>query len=474
MPSTSSCPDTEGLQRLATDLCSPQEALRLQRHVVRCPECARTLRTLREAAALLQSVAPEAGRGTRLPSGPGGGAAGESAIHGPASAREGGGPAAVLAGRGCFAPPQGPGELGRLGPYVIRKVLGAGGMGLVLEAEDPQLRRPVALKVMHAHLAADPAFRQRFLHEARAAAALDHEHIVSIYQASEEQGVLFLAMQLLRGETLDDRLRRTGVPPVAEVLRLGREIAAGLAAAHEHGLVHRDIKPANVWLEGSRGRVKILDFGLSRTVGDGAAPRTRTGAILGTPGYMAPEQARRSHEADARGDLFSLGAVLYHLCTGRPPFAGEDSVATLYALANHQPAAPHRVNPEVSPALSDLVMRLLAKDPAGRPATAAAVVEALASLERARAEVPPPLGLAGAATRPEKTSDRFAALLAERRARNGPEGRHDPGRLRKLVLLLTLAVLLGLLGAVAHHFAPGFLRQNDCPRPVMPPASSSE
>ncbi len=206
-----------------------------------------------------------------------------------------------------LGPSQGPDEIGRLGPYRVLKVLGTGGMGVVFLAEDVLLQRRVALKSMKPSVVSGQA-RERFFREARAAAAIEHEHIVSIYQVGEDRGVPYLAMQLLQGEALDERLKRDPVLPTAEVLRIGREIAEGLAAAHERGLIHRDIKPANIWLEGGRGKVKILDFGLARVVGD-TSNLTHSGTIVGTPAYMAPEQARGGH-VDARCDLFSLGAVL--------------------------------------------------------------------------------------------------------------------------------------------------------------------
>jgi len=172
-----------------------------------------------------------------------------------------------------LAPAEGPGEIGRLGGYRILKILGSGGMGVVFHAEDPALQRPVAVKAMLPRMAASASARLRFLREGRAAASLHHDHIVPIYQVGEDRGVPFLAMPLLRGESLEDRLKREGegaLPP-AEVCRIGREIAEGLAAAHARGLVHRDVKPANVWLESdgesvmpTSGRVKILDFGLAR------------------------------------------------------------------------------------------------------------------------------------------------------------------------------------------------------------------
>ncbi len=287
-----------------------------------------------------------------------------------------------------LAAPQGSEELGRLGPYRVLKVLGTGAMGVVFQAEDPHLRRPVALKVMRPTLAASAEFHRRFLREARLAAAIEHEHIVTVYQVGEDRGVPFLAMQLLRGETLEARLGRGGGRlPLPEVLRVGREIAEGLAAAHAKGLVHRDIKPANVWLEEGRGQVRIIDFGLAR----GAEPDaqfTQVGTVIGTPAYMAPEQATGA-AVDARCDLFSLGAVLYRAATGASPFGGRDTLAILSALATRTPVPPHRIVPSLPRMFSGLVMRLLAKEPDDRPQSAREVVEAIEALEHGEAEEEP-------------------------------------------------------------------------------------
>jgi serine/threonine protein kinase len=278
-----------------------------------------------------------------------------------------------------LAPAQAADELGRLGPYRVLKVLGAGGMGVVFRAEDPQLQRIVALKAMLPTLAVGGSARQRFLREARAAAAIKHDHIVTIHQVGEDRGVPFLAMEVLEGQPLDERLQRETKLPIEEVVRIGREIAEGLQAAHERGLIHRDIKPANLWLEGKRGRVKILDFGLARAA-DEQEQLTQQGAIVGTPAYMAPEQAR-GNAMDARCDLFSLGVVLYRLCSGQAPFKGTDMVSTLMEVATHDPPPPARINPATPVSLSDLVMQLLEKDPARRPASAAEVVAALQTLQ---------------------------------------------------------------------------------------------
>jgi hypothetical protein len=272
------------------------------------------------------------------------------------------------------------GELGRLAHYRVLRPLGAGGMGVVLQAEDVRLHRPVALKVMLPRPDESVAARQRFLREARAAAALKHDHVVTIYHVGEDRGTPFLAMELLEGESLAARLRREGRLPPAEVVRIGREVAEGLAAAHARGLIHRDIKPGNLWLEAPKGRVKILDFGLVQAAGEDAR-LTKSGAVVGTPLYMPPEQAR-GQPTDGRSDLFSLGGVLYRACTGRRPFPGQDTMSVLMALATVQPTAPHDLCPEVPPALSALIMRLLAKEPGDRPATARAVADALAALNR--------------------------------------------------------------------------------------------
>jgi formylglycine-generating enzyme required for sulfatase activity/serine/threonine protein kinase len=278
-----------------------------------------------------------------------------------------------------LAPPEAGDELGRLGGFRILKILGHGGMGVVYQGEDPKLGRKVALKAMLPHLAGSRSAQQRFLREAKTAAALEHDHIVAIHHVGEDRGAPFIVMPFLKGEPLDQRLQREGKLPMAEVVRIGRETAEGLAAAHEHGLIHRDIKPANLWLEEPKGRVKILDFGLARAAAD-EAHLTQTGAVVGTPAYMAPEQAAGA-QVDARCDLFSLGCVLYRLSTGVLPFKGKDSVSTLVAVATEKPRPPAAVNPEVPPALSDLVMRLLAKKPEQRPESAQTVAATLQDIE---------------------------------------------------------------------------------------------
>lgn len=266
-----------------------------------------------------------------------------------------------------------------LGGFRIVRELGRGGMGAVFEATDPALGRKVALKVMLPEVAQHPQARGRFLREARAAARVEHESIVPIYQVGEANGVPFLAMPLLAGETLDARLKSGNPLPLADVILIGRQVAEGLAAAHAGGLIHRDIKPSNIWLDlnadKSVRRARILDFGLARAPGD--AVLTGAGDVLGTPAYMSVEQAR-GQLVDFRTDLYSLGVVLYQSATGLRPFDGSTTYAVLAALAVQTPAPPTQVNPAVPPVLSALIVKLMSKTPAGRPQSARAVAEELA------------------------------------------------------------------------------------------------
>jgi serine/threonine protein kinase/Leucine-rich repeat (LRR) protein len=364
-----------------------------------------------------------------------------------------------------LAPAESPGDLGRLGPYRVLKVLGRGGMGVVFLAHDPALDRPVALKTVLPNQAEGEEVRRRFLREARAAAAVRHDNIVVIHQVGEDRGMPFLAMEYLEGETLEDRLRHDKRLPLAEALRVGEELARALAHAHGKGLIHRDVKPGNIWLEGEPAagaalggpvpggspggatwrRVKLLDFGLSRA-GEGEPHLTQPGGIVGTPAYMAPEQAR-GEEVDCRCDLFSLGAVLYRLTTGEQPFKGHHTFGVLTALATHRPPPPHTVQPDLPVALSDLVMRLLAKDSANRPSSARAVAEELAALAadlgkgerpaRAEKKAPGPVRAvaASAAKEPEST------ILTEPGPAPGPRAKTGRGRKSLLIGLGLLALV---------------------------------
>jgi serine/threonine protein kinase/regulation of enolase protein 1 (concanavalin A-like superfamily) len=284
------------------------------------------------------------------------------------------------AGFAFLDPPKGPDELGWLAHYRVLKVIGEGGMGLVLRAEDSQLARPVALKVIRPELADAPTVASRFAREARLAAAIKHDHIVTIYQVGQHRDVAYLAMEYLQGISLQGWLDRGRKPSVDLILRIGREVASGLAAAHGRGLIHRDIKPGNLWLESPTGRVKILDFGHARALREDVQI-THAGTINGSPAFMSPEQAR-GESGDASCDLFSLGCVLYRLCTGELPFPGSTILAVLTSLAVDTPRHPREIDPALPPALGDLVMQLLSKKPEGRPASAQAVVDAIRGIER--------------------------------------------------------------------------------------------
>jgi hypothetical protein len=274
-------------------------------------------------------------------------------------------------------PPRRPGELGWIGNFRVLEFLGGGSTALVFRAEEIALHTPVALKIMKPAENDDGESRQRFVREGKAAAGLEHDHIATVYQVSEDRGIPFIVMRLLHGETLAQRLRTQPTLPIDVLLRIGREIALGLTAAHEKGLVHRDIKPPNIWLESPGDRVKILDFGLAEPTAD--AKSSRTGAIVGTPAYMSPEQARGA-AADPRSDLYNLGCVLYRMAAGRPPLVADDPPALLRAVAREEPPLLLEFRPDAPPELAHLVARLLAKSPDDRPGSAAETAEALAKI----------------------------------------------------------------------------------------------
>jgi eukaryotic-like serine/threonine-protein kinase len=263
-----------------------------------------------------------------------------------------------------------------VGPYRLREQLGGGGMGIIYKAEDTRLGRTVALKFLPPELTRDPVAKARFSQEARAASALDHPNICTIYDVGETaDAALFLSMPCYEGETLRDRLEK-GVLPLDQAADIARQVALGLAKAHRQGIVHRDIKPGNLMIT-SDGVVKILDFGIAKLTG--AAGITRTGVAVGTPAYMAPEQIR-GDEVDHRADLWSLGVVLYEMLAGRRPFPDENDVLAFHAVLFQDPSPLKTHRPDVPPELEHLVAGLLQKNPAERTPTAEAVLEELLPL----------------------------------------------------------------------------------------------
>lgn len=398
------CPNTSVLQQFLEGRVSDEQAAELERHLEFCERCATTMNGLHSRDTLLQALCAAPAQARGLESNKATEALCKRLAELPLSR--------PIAERSTASLPQDrnspldavtqrtpgfpflalPGQaeaLGQLGTYRILKVLGQGGMGMVFQAEDTQLRRLVALKVMKPDIADGAEARGRFLQEARAMAAVKHENIVTIYQVGQEGNVPFLAMEYLEGESLDRWLRAGKRPTVAQILRIGRETAFGLAAAHERGLIHRDIKPANLWLEGANQRVRILDFGLVRAVNEDNG-LTGPGQVLGTPAFMALEQAR-GEKTDTRSDLFSLGAVLYRLATGQLPFQGNTVMAILAALALNDPQPVEQLNPDLPPALARLITEMLSRDPRHRPESALAVARQLEALERETQPVTVPI-----------------------------------------------------------------------------------
>jgi serine/threonine protein kinase/Tol biopolymer transport system component len=260
----------------------------------------------------------------------------------------------------------------KLGPYDIQAAIGAGGMGEVYRARDARLNRDVAIKILPASFSSDPDRLQRFAQEARAAAALSHPNILSIYDIGDDHGAPYVVSELLEGETLRDRLRNGALPP-RKALDYARQIASGLAAAHEKGIVHRDLKPENAFITND-GRVKILDFGLARLIHpetdtSGNAPTvqvgTDAGTVLGTVGYMSPEQVR-GKPADPRSDIFAFGAILYEMLSDKRAFHGDSPADTMSAILKEDPPDLAETNRNVSPALERIVRHCLEKNPAER------------------------------------------------------------------------------------------------------------
>lgn len=267
-----------------------------------------------------------------------------------------------------------PDRLGLLAHYEILDIVGCGGMGIVLRGIDGKLNRLVAIKVLAPQQATNAVARKRFLREAQAAAAVSHEHVVNIHAVDEWNGLPYLVMEYVCGLSLQQKLDSGGALESTQILRIGLQVASGLAAAHAQGLVHRDVKPANILLENGVERVKITDFGLARSIDD--VQITQAGKVYGTPLYMSPEQAL-GERVDQRSDLFSLGSVMYAMCTGRPPFHGDTSLAVLKRVCDDTLCPIRDINPEIPAPLAEIVNKLTAKKPDARFQTAGEVAELL-------------------------------------------------------------------------------------------------
>jgi tRNA A-37 threonylcarbamoyl transferase component Bud32 len=299
------------------------------------------------------------------------------------------------------------GSLGPEGRYRLVRRLGVGGMGEVWEADDSVLGRRVALKVLVQELADDPRATRRFVREARATAKLTHPNVTRVYDFGRDGGLPYLVMELLEGDTLADRLAGGPLPP-AEAARIGAAVADALDAAHSQGIIHRDIKPSNVLLTPA-GEVKVMDFGIAAAADE--THSTTGGGLYGTAAYISPERAA-GQAATPAADLYSLGAVLYELLTGRPPFLADSPVLVVRAHLHERPRPVRELAPWVPARLADACEAALAKDPAQRPSSAAALAIRL----RAAYSGPAPV--------PERAKARTTRLH--------PAKRRDPGRRQRL------------------------------------------
>lgn len=378
MKPTTPCPVTEELKQLVDGSLSPERQEKCLPHIEECGCCQHRLEEIATSGTELSQVVARLHEAEPV----------VTSAYWPAlrAAGEATGLAQTVSSHvttrqrelslSFLTPATDPAYLGRLAHFDVMRVLGRGGMGVVLEAFDSHLQRNVALKVLDPDLANDDTAKQRFCREARAAASITHENVVAVHQVERaaDGNLPYLVMQLIGGETLEQRLSREKKLSVREIVRIGMQSARGLAAAHAQGLVHRDIKPGNILLEPPQDRVKLTDFGLARVMED--VKLTRTGFVSGTPLYMAPEQAR-GEATDPRSDLFGLGAIMYEMCTGQTPFKGDSALMVLRQITEvkHRPA--REVEPSVPQWLSELVDELLAKKPEDRYQSATDLAEVL-------------------------------------------------------------------------------------------------
>ena len=374
MAQPAQCPSAEQWQGLLDNVLSEPDQAQLRQHLERCVQCREVFAGLATDEESWAHLASRLLQQTERP-GP------ETALQRVMAEieREGSFPtthgesaAAAESVLDFLSPSHQAEHLGRLGPYEVLEVIGRGGMGVVLKGHDPRLNRYVAIKRLAPQLAASATARKRFRREGQAAAAVTHDHVITIHAVDETNGVPYLVMEYLEGQSLEQRISKTGPLELNEILRIGMQTAGGLAAAHAQGLIHRDIKPANILLENGVERVKITDFGLARAVDD--VRITKPGVVTGTPEYMSPEQAR-GETVDYRSDLFSLGSVLYAMSTGRPPFRAENTMAMISRVCEDTQRAITDINPEIPQWFVGLIDKLMAKEPDERFQSAAEVAD---------------------------------------------------------------------------------------------------
>jgi eukaryotic-like serine/threonine-protein kinase len=336
--------------------------------------------------------------------------------------------------------------------YEIGGVLGRGGMAEVHRGRDLRLGREVAVKVLRSDLARDPSFQVRFRREAQAAASLNHPAIVAVYDTGEDRtpagATPYIVMEYVEGETLRDVLRREGYLTPERAMSLAADICGALDFSHRNGIVHRDVKPGNVMIT-PQGSVKVMDFGIARAVSDSAATMTSTAAVIGTAQYLSPEQAR-GEGVDARSDVYSLGCLLYELCTGAPPFTGDSPVSVAYQHVREDPRLPSSINPRVPPELDAILLKAMSKNPANRYQSAADMrTDLLRALSGQRVEATPVMGDA------EKTT--ILGAVPGAYGRPQPQDRWDDedddeeGRRRKrrIIAIVGVIALLLIAGVIA-------------------------
>lgn len=367
----SPCPPGDILRAAANADCTPEEERSVQEHLNHCEACRRRfdesttpiehLDELRRVHAecssvdidrlkesCFQQLPPQESQADRVP----------------------------VFGSLWLAPPRDDRYVGRLGTYDVEALLGRGAMGMVLKCTDRALERPVALKVLAPEVAGDDVARKRFLREARAAAKLDHPHIVRILTIGEDEDLPYIVMEYVPGQSLASRIAEEGALETRQAVRLALQLLDALGEAHAAGLIHRDVKPGNVLLDQSGDRIKLADFGLARGVAD-AIRHTRVGMVVGTPQYMSPEQAKGEYHLDARTDLFSAGIVLFEMLTGKVPFTGPDGFQVIRSILRCEPPPPRRFNPSLPDRLSTIVLDALKLKPEERYQTAEGFVRDL-------------------------------------------------------------------------------------------------